>query len=147
MQHQAGGYQNAWRRSLSDAWGTMPMTPASPLSPNSQMGWVSPSVEVMNYVASLNRIDMSPKNPDALVMNTPTGQFMKSPNGKWFPMQSNQPRQIVDPKARQQALRDTARKKERDFGNWCKNRQARSEFSAAIMKAAEEPYPFEGVNE
>lgn len=151
MQWQAGGDQNGWRRSLSDGWATMPMTPATPVSHNSQMGWVSPSLEMMNYVSGLNRIDMSPKNPDAFVMNTPKGKFMKSPTGKWFPMQPNQPRQFVDPKVRQQALRDTARKKtkqaERDFGHWCKNRQARSEFSTAIMKAAEEPYPPDGATE
>jgi len=127
------------------------MTPASPLSPSSQMGYVSPSLEVMNYIANLNKIDMSPKNPDAFVMNTPTGQFIKSPHGKWFPVQPNHQPENVDPQARQQAIRETAKLKtkqtERDFGTWCKNRQARSEFSAAIMKAAEYPAEFEGAVE
>jgi len=138
--------QNSWRRSLSDAWGPMPMTPASPMSPSSQMGYVAPRIEVMNYIARLNKIDMSPKNPDARVMNTPTGQFIKSPHGKWFPLQPNQQPQNLDPKIRQQALRETARQKKKqaahDFGNWCKTRQARSEFSAAIRKAAQEPDRF-----
>jgi len=133
---------NNWRRSLSDAWGPMPLTPASPMSPSSQMGYVAPTMEVMSYIARLNKIDMSPKNPDALVMNTPTGQFIKSPHGKWFPVQANQQPQNLDPTIRQQALRETARQKKKqaahDFGNWCKTRQARSEFSSAIRKAAQE---------
>lgn len=144
--------QNGWRRSLSDAWGPMPMTPASPLSPScSQMGYVPPSIDVMNYISHLNKIDMSPKNPDAIVMNTPTGQFIKSPHGQWFPVQPNQKPQNLDPKIRQQALRETARQKkkqaEQEFGNWCKNRQKRSEFSAAIRKVAQEPDRFGRPNE
>jgi len=103
-------------------------------------------MEVMDYIAHLNKIDMSPKNPDAIVMNTRTGQFIKSPQGQWFPVQPNQKPQNLDPKVRQQALRETARQKkkqaEQDFGNWCKNRQKRSEFSAAIRKAAQEPDRF-----
>jgi len=143
--------QNGWRRSLSDAWGPMPMTLASPMSPSSQMGSVAPSIDVMNYIGRLNKIDMSPKNPDACVMNTPTGHFIKSPHGQWFPVQPNQQPQNLDPKIRQQALRETARQKKKqaaqDFGNWCKARKARSEFSAAIRKAAQEPHRFARPNE
>jgi len=85
---------------------------------------------------SLNPLDTSPKNPDAVVMNTPTGQFIRAGNGKWIPIAGSE--QAEDPTVVER--RKSAEKADR-FGDWCKNRvrsqhkSIRDEFAAAVLAA------------
>jgi len=120
----------------------MPITPPSPMSP---LRPLDTSLGVMEYIAGLNKIDTSPKNPDAVVMNTPNGQFVRRSCGKWFPVAQNRSREYEE--AVLQDAREKTKKADRDFGNWCKQRQARSEFVAAITKAAADPTVVEGAVE
>jgi hypothetical protein len=127
----------------------MPITPPSPMSP--LLPPLDTSMGFAEYYAGLNKIDTSPKNPDAFVMNTPSGQFIRGSNGKWFPLPQQRQSHIQESNAYEEAILKDAREKkkkaDRDFGTWCKNRQARSEFVAAITKAATDPTIVEGAVE
>jgi len=145
------------RRHIMDMLGPIPMpiTPPSPMSPLRSLA-LDPSLGLLDYTAGLNKIDTSPRNPDAVVMNTPTGQFVRGAGGKWFPItpmtqQRQQKLQLQESRAYEEAMleeaRETKQQADRDFGVWCKQRQARSEFVAAITKAAEEPQVVDGAVE
>jgi len=120
----------------------MAITPPSPMSP---LRPLDTSLGMMEYIAGLNKIDTSPKNPDAVVMNTPNGQFVRKSCGKWFPITAQHARDYEE--AVLQDAREKTKKADRDFGNWCKQRQARSEFVAAIARAAADPTVVEGAVE
>eukprot|EP00495_Collosphaeridae_sp_1-RS-2012_P005578 TRINITY_DN499_c0_g2_i1.p3 TRINITY_DN499_c0_g2~~TRINITY_DN499_c0_g2_i1.p3 ORF type:complete len:99 (+),score=43.83 TRINITY_DN499_c0_g2_i1:633-929(+) len=73
------------------------------------------SMGFAEYYSGLNKIDTSPKNPDAFVMNTPSGQFIRASNGKWFPITKQRQFQPQESNAYEEAILKDARKKKKKY--------------------------------
>merc|ERR550534_1736986 len=103
-------YGTEGKHLFMDMLGQMPM-PITPPSPMSPLRPLDPSLGLMDYIAGLNKIDTSPKNPDAVVMNTPSGQFVRRSCGKWFPITQILHVNPQESRAYEEAVLEDAREK------------------------------------